>query len=166
MGTTAEKLAYLNNTKTAIKEAIVAKGVDVPVETPFRTYANKIGEIQTAPDIKTITVTITNLEGPQSDGTFFYGYPMKSGEAVAYIKPDGTRGSYTFQGNEDLVANPLVIEVMANTAISFMLFYKCYLNDVTGTATWLDGKTFSTGNITAFSVFQLFEEDVHFNHEG
>lgn len=46
MGTTAEKLAYLNNTKTAIKDAIVAKGVEVPEGTTFRGYAEKIGEIK------------------------------------------------------------------------------------------------------------------------
>lgn len=45
MGTTSEKLEYLNDTKTAIKDAIIAKGVEVPKETPFRQYAEKIGEI-------------------------------------------------------------------------------------------------------------------------
>lgn len=45
MGTTADKLAYLNGTKTAIKNAIVAKGVEVPDGTTFRQYAEKIGEI-------------------------------------------------------------------------------------------------------------------------
>lgn len=46
MGTTAEKLAYLNDTKTAIKDAIIAKGVEVPEGTTFRQYAEKIGEIK------------------------------------------------------------------------------------------------------------------------
>lgn len=46
MGTTAEKLAYLADTKTAIKDAIVAKGVEVPEGTTFRQYAEKIGEIK------------------------------------------------------------------------------------------------------------------------
>ena len=45
MGTTAEKLAYLADTKTDIKNAIVAKGVDVPEGTTFRQYAEKIGDI-------------------------------------------------------------------------------------------------------------------------
>ena len=35
----------LKNVKTAIKDAIVAKGVEVPEETTFREYADKIGEI-------------------------------------------------------------------------------------------------------------------------
>lgn len=45
MGTTADKLAYLEDTKAAIREAIAARGVDVPESTPFRAYAGKIGEI-------------------------------------------------------------------------------------------------------------------------
>ena len=45
MGTTADKLAYLNDTKAEIRSAITAKGVDVPETAPFRTYAEKIGEI-------------------------------------------------------------------------------------------------------------------------
>lgn len=46
MGTTAEKLAYLDATKTAIKDAIVAKGVEVPENTTFRGYTEKIREIK------------------------------------------------------------------------------------------------------------------------
>ena len=45
MGTTSEKLEYLNDTKTAIKDAIIAKGVEVPKETTFREYADKIATI-------------------------------------------------------------------------------------------------------------------------
>ena len=47
MGTTTEKLTYLQGTKDAIKDAIVAKGVEVPEGTTFRGYAEKVGEIPT-----------------------------------------------------------------------------------------------------------------------
>lgn len=43
--TTATKLAYLGDTKAAIRNAIVARGVSVPVETTFRDYAIKIENI-------------------------------------------------------------------------------------------------------------------------
>ena len=46
MATIAEQLTSLANAKTAIKNAIVAKGVSVPDNTPFSGYAAKIGEIQ------------------------------------------------------------------------------------------------------------------------
>lgn len=51
MGTTADKLTYLNGTKTAIKNAIVAKGVAVPDGTTFRAYAEKIGSIVKVPSL-------------------------------------------------------------------------------------------------------------------
>lgn len=46
MGTTADKLAYLNGTKAAIRGAITARGVELSESAPFRSYAEKIGEIQ------------------------------------------------------------------------------------------------------------------------
>lgn len=59
MGTTTEKLTYLQGTKDAIKNAIVAKGVEVPEGTTFRGYAEKVGEIQTeiTPEWKTTSVS-------------------------------------------------------------------------------------------------------------
>ena len=42
-----DKLAYTKETKELIKEAIIAKGVDVPDAATFREYAGKIGEIET-----------------------------------------------------------------------------------------------------------------------
>ena len=45
MGTTADKLEYLDGTKSAIKQAIVNKGVAVPDGTTFRQYAEKINNI-------------------------------------------------------------------------------------------------------------------------
>ena len=46
MGTLVEKINYLKETKTAIKNAIVSKGVSVSDTDTFRSYAGKIGEIQ------------------------------------------------------------------------------------------------------------------------
>lgn len=42
------KLTYLDGTKDAIKQAIIDKGVSVTEEDTFRSYATKIGEIQTS----------------------------------------------------------------------------------------------------------------------
>ena len=46
MSTIADKLAYLAETKNQIKASIIEKGVDVPDDTPFREYANKIAAIE------------------------------------------------------------------------------------------------------------------------
>lgn len=45
MGTISEKLTYLSNTKKAIKDAIIAKGVAVSGSDTFRGYAQKIADI-------------------------------------------------------------------------------------------------------------------------
>ena len=46
MGTISEKLVALGESKAAIRQAIIDKGVDVPSETTFRDYAVKISEIE------------------------------------------------------------------------------------------------------------------------
>lgn len=51
MGTLNDKLTYLNETKTAIKNAIKEKGVNVSDNDTFRSYANKIGSIKTGEDL-------------------------------------------------------------------------------------------------------------------
>jgi surface protein len=45
MGTIAEKLEYLNDTKGLIKDAIADKGVDMSDDPTFRDYPERIGEI-------------------------------------------------------------------------------------------------------------------------
>lgn len=66
MATIAEQLTNLANTKTAIKDAIVAKGVEVADTDPFSAYAGKIEQIQTggggAPATR-FGVSIDNLLG-------------------------------------------------------------------------------------------------------
>lgn len=48
MGIASDKLLYLQNTKLAIKDSLIAKGIDVPTGTTFREYATKIDQIETA----------------------------------------------------------------------------------------------------------------------
>lgn len=45
MGTVAEKLEYLTETKQLIADAVNAKGGDITPATPFREYADKINEL-------------------------------------------------------------------------------------------------------------------------
>lgn len=46
MSTVSDKLSYLEETKSQIKQAIINKGVDVSDSDTFRSYAAKVGEIQ------------------------------------------------------------------------------------------------------------------------
>lgn len=71
MGTTAEKLQALSNTKAAIKTAIEAKGVTVG-DVRFADYPSKIGEIEQGQvDKKKYGVGIDNLLGDVQDGKYY-----------------------------------------------------------------------------------------------
>lgn len=65
MGTIADKLTYLNGTKNAIKDAIVAKGVAVSGTDTFRSYATKISEIPSGEVVykKKYGMSIDNIFG-------------------------------------------------------------------------------------------------------
>lgn len=52
----ATKLTYLNETKTNIKNAIVAKGVEVSDSDTFRSYATKISDISSGSGPSEITL--------------------------------------------------------------------------------------------------------------
>jgi len=83
MTTIAEKLVLLSGTKGAIRNAIEAKGVPVPVETPFAVYPDKIAaissggaaEIWTPPvdwiDISTVNDNEINLLVNEGTGIAF-----------------------------------------------------------------------------------------------
>ena len=47
MGTLADKLQYLKDTKDAIMNAIIEKGVEITSSDTFRSYADKIKDIVT-----------------------------------------------------------------------------------------------------------------------
>ena len=80
MGTTVEKLIYLQETKDAIKNAIVAKGVEVPEGTTFRAYAQKVGEIKGGlTESDRFTQIPTNETRPYIKGNAtvaYAGYPI------------------------------------------------------------------------------------------
>lgn len=56
MGTIADKLNYLNTTKTNIKNAIIEKGVEVSDNDTFRSYASKIADISSGSGPSEITL--------------------------------------------------------------------------------------------------------------
>lgn len=67
MSTTAEKLAYLSETKAQIRDAIITKGTDLPETTPFRDYAGKIREIS-------IGASLPQLINPAGPAQIYSGY--------------------------------------------------------------------------------------------
>lgn len=61
MGTTAEKLEYLAQTKADIKQAIINKGTPIANTDTFRSYAEKISAI--TPETQEVTVTAADAGG-------------------------------------------------------------------------------------------------------
>lgn len=68
MATIAEQLTSLANTKTAIKDAIVAKGVSVADTDPFSAYPAKIGEISGGAPATKFGASLDSLLGVVVDG--------------------------------------------------------------------------------------------------
>ena len=99
MGTIADKLTYLSDTKTAIKDAIVAKGVSVADTDTFRSYADKVAEIQT----KKIGVSIGNIVGDiSSNGTYVPPSEPYTLDLTG-VKTVGDRGfQYAFYGDKTI----------------------------------------------------------------
>ena len=91
MGTTADKLARLNETKVLLKTRLADKGLDVASEDNFYNLADKVGEIQSGFNIE--TVTITNDYGEEvyccridEQGRLFPSYRFNSGSVTSIKK--------------------------------------------------------------------------------
>lgn len=91
MGTTTEKLTYLQETKDTIKNAIEAKGVEVPEGTTFRGYAEKIGEIQAGGGILNATITLEN--------------EVSKGANIEIVFVDATGNKINMSGTETKIVN-------------------------------------------------------------
>ena len=73
MSTTADKLNKVLETKAAIKDAIIAKGVDVADTDSFSSYAGKIGEIQSGGSSSYYGLTDADILGyPDENGSLHY----------------------------------------------------------------------------------------------
>ena len=87
MGTVAEKLAYLWQTKNQIREAIEAKGVSLPEETPFREYPQMIGQIEAGAQLPDKVFYFDDMNGNKY---------VADGYEVAYFKYDNANKAASF----------------------------------------------------------------------
>ena len=81
MGTIQEKLAYLNDTKSLIRNAIIDKGVAVSTTDTFRSYAEKIGLIQSGGSSESGGLDL----GPYTDPTIDYNITNQTSEYPSLI---------------------------------------------------------------------------------
>ena len=124
MGTTTEKLTYLQGTKDTIKNAIVAKGVEVPEGTTFRGYAEKIGEIQAGGGILNATITLEN--------------EVSKGANIEIVFVDATGNKINMSGTETKIVN-----VKNGEPIVLIAEYL----EITDLAIKIDGIKFGTKNL-------------------
>lgn len=155
MGTTADKLAYLNGTKTAIKNAIVAKGVAVPDGTTFRAYADKIGEISGGGGEEWIEYSDINELQTKLWQSSVYVPAIKveiywnNNFAFSIVIEENSATSYGYSGSSGLVQIPYCKTVNGNDVVFYLSF--CY----TTTSTMVSDYT---GDIKMFYM-QIFRYD-------
>lgn len=94
MGTTTEKLTYLQGTKDAIKNAIVAKGVEVPEGTTFRGYAEKVGEISNGLQIETCEISYSGVTSGLTGMLSFAMY--NKDEKIIYAEAIYNKNNHNF----------------------------------------------------------------------
>lgn len=124
MGTTAEKLAYLAETKQQIKTAIENKGVSIPDGTTFRQYAEKVGEISGGGSSK-YGMTIDNIFGDvDENGT--YVMPQPFGAVFSGIKTVNTKYAISLAYNKNIVSVSFPdLEVVNSGSALEYAFFEC-----------------------------------------
>lgn len=115
MGTISDKLAYLQETKELIRQAIVSKGQSVSTTASFRSYANKIKAITTSvthsPSISVSTAgVITATCGGESETKQLATQVAKTvtpgtSSQIAVSSGVYTTGTVTVAGDSELVAS-------------------------------------------------------------
>ena len=90
MGTIADKLAYVKTTKESIKAAIVNKGVTVPDDATFRSYADLIAQIEgsAAPNLEAVTVVPTGNAFIRTPSPGYNGISSVTVEGDANLSPE------------------------------------------------------------------------------
>lgn len=130
---TADKLTYLSQTKSDIRDAIIAKGVSVPAATTFRDYVTKVGEISTGDPSKSkaydyaerVSIDGGNVENItavkilETTNTLLSFIPSgkKAGKAYSITPIDGT-GDFTVDRNSTATyvdKNGVIQTAVANT---------------------------------------------------
>lgn len=100
MGTITDKLNYLTATKTAIKTAIIGKGVSVPADTTFRQYAALISQIQggAEPELQAGSVIPTGSYFVKHPDEGYDGFSQVAVVGDVNLKPENIAEGITIYG--------------------------------------------------------------------
>ena len=136
MGTTAEKLQYLNETKGMIKTAIADKGVEIADTDTFRSYVDKIGEIPTTVVEEVIKaekygMTIDNVLGDVDENGILLA-PQPFSFVGTGIKGLDTIKFYEYFANSNIenFTMPDIVTVTKTSAFSYVCQYASKLKSV------------------------------------
>ena len=154
MGTVADKLALLQNTKASIRQAIVAKGQSIEDTAPFSSYPEKIAAIKSAqPGIGTLVgyadnnITYTTVK---NETTGFEGRVNIAKGGIKTLVPMAYSGSVkiTGYGILEILSNnsAKVLEFNGNNARMFTAVYVTTFPKPTFNMTYT-AEFNSTGNI-------------------
>lgn len=104
MGTTTDKLNYLNTTKDNIRTGMIDRGLSVPTSTPFRSYGDLIKTLPHKNDLKCVIGLWTG--GSSSVKTFTVeGLPFKPKGIFVVAQPTADNSS-TRENVDKLYYNP------------------------------------------------------------
>ena len=168
MGTTADKLAYLEETKTAIKNAIVAKGVEVPEGTTFREYADLISGISTGLSDADLARANATPEDVTAGKTFYAGdRALKTGTAskglVLYQKytgsiPPGENATFNIQAENISMHGAYLcnrisgLNVSYNRGVGINMYYNS--NDIDLSVSYRKGMyTVVLSNLSSYKLY-------------
>lgn len=136
MGTISEKLTYLEETKELIKQAIVDKGVEVNDTDTFRSYADKISEIEGGGGAVVLPSCISFQDAKDSDLSFFINANTDTSKL--------TTMKYMFKNCENLTNIDVSNFDTSNVTDMSEMFFGCSL------LTNLDVSRWDTSNCTNF----------------
>ena len=142
MGTTADKLSKLLNTKQEIKQAIKNKGVDIDDSTKFADYPSKIGSIMTG-DNESVWNMFTN-NGKRME-YLFYSCKMSSLDISHLDTSQATNMCFMFY-----FCNNLTTLDVSNFDTSKVTDMSSMFGGCSGLTT-LDVSNFNTSNVTDMS---------------
>ena len=179
MNTIASKLNYLLDTKTAIKNAIISKGVAINDNDTFRSYADKINSIsQGTPGVtrakdlnfydydgtilysytKEEVANLTELpEGPSHPGLVFDGWSSTLEEAKNFINKCGRWGVGAYFNTDDNTAR-LYITLTDKTKLKVSFTVYCRWG-YKGSVNWGDNteNEFSSESGGVITLYHTYE---------
>lgn len=158
MGSIADKLQYLLETKNAIKNALIAKGVQVSDTDTFRSYADKIASIGGASD-DIITLDSDGMGLTVKAGTYTSGTSEYVTEAKTVTLSKDTHFKVNdFEGNNVMLRNSEYNQLAGKLVSNNGVANSSVNNGLKGESGWTYLGVIRASNGSVLSTFELTPE--------